>query len=302
MWVTEEKWLSLWDAHRRIVEHLREYDAWSVYDHMQRSQTSPLQHQQNGQVPPVTGQEPSGATTKPEVGQKRQWDGSKPHQAFVHSLADMMRDASALAMNDYSGGGGQGGQHAGPPAQQNEKPYHHPGLDARGLNWHFASEHIQCREQPCTMLFCQICGFHGHTAAKCMKRFKQIPGLNLHGYFQETKPNSPPVRYESRMSQGGDQARAPPPYIHRPPPRANTVMEASAQHEPHSSAQQAQQPPASQHQQQRANFPHFLNNTAPRMGSSRPHPDRQERMSRANQTNGGGGSAYDAKPSGRDSQ
>jgi hypothetical protein len=247
----------------------------------------------------VTPQQQDAA--KPGVGQKRQWDGSNQHKSFVNTLADLMKDASAMAMHEYNGGGG--GQHAGPPVHQGERPHHHPGLDARGLSWHFPSEHIKCREQPCTGLFCQICGFHGHTAAKCLKRLRQIPGLNLHGYYQETKPNSPPVRYESAAGNGGGgAAHTPPPYAHRPPARANTIRPPPPAQTP--IRQDQHQPTPQRQQQQQTSFPHFVNNaqpvsTAPRTPPSRPHPDREERMSRANQTNGGGGggSAYDVEPS-----
>jgi hypothetical protein len=171
------------------------------------------------------------------------------------------------------------------------------------LSWHFPSEHIKCREQPCTGLFCQICGFHGHTAAKCLKRLKQIPGLNFQGYYQETKPNSPPVRYESAAGNGGAGAsHASPPYIHRPLARANASRPQTPAPLP---IRPDQHPPALQRQQQQqTTFPHFVNNiqpvnTAPRTQLSRPHPDREERMSKANQTNGGGGggSAHDVEPS-----
>jgi hypothetical protein len=291
-WVSEEKWTSVWDAHRRIVERLRDYDAWSVYDSMQRNVTTQQQHVH---TPPLTMQQPHGPTAKPEVGQKRQWDGSKQHQSFVNTLAELMKDASAVAMNECSGGGGGGGQRTGPPVHQGDKPYHHPGLDARGVNWHFPSEHIKCREQPCTGLFCQICGFHGHTAAKCLKRLKQIPGLNFQGYYQETKPNSPPVRYESAAGGGGGTTHSPQSYTHQTPSRTTVPRPQPAAP---AQIQRDQRPPTPQQQrQQQPVFPHFVNNTAPR--TARVHPDREERISRANQTSDGssGGPTHEANSS-----
>jgi hypothetical protein len=79
-WICEEKWISIWDTHRRVVERLKEYDAWAVYDRMQRNVL--MQHVH---VPPVESPE----QPKPNVGHKRPWDGSKHHQNFANALAQV---------------------------------------------------------------------------------------------------------------------------------------------------------------------------------------------------------------------
>jgi hypothetical protein len=123
-------------------------------------------------------------------------------------------------------------------------------------------------------MFCQICGFHGHTAAMCSKRQKRVPGLNLHGYYQESKPNSYPVRYEAARVADGER----PTHSFGAPPRSNATTPAA--------------PPA---------FPHFINdssnnNTSRRTPNS--HPERSARMNQANQTQDGGAAN---KPSNSDS-
>jgi hypothetical protein len=290
-WMAEEKWTTVWEAHRRIVERLRDYDAWAVYDSMQRGVT-----QQNVQAPSATPPHvtitlpPAAPSTKQSdqsSGQKRSWDGSKQHQNFINTLARLVK-----ATSNYSDGTPSSSARRDRDTYASRDDYRHPGLDARGLNWHTCTDHIRCREEPCTGLFCQICGFHGHSARTCNKRLKQVPGINLHGYFQESKPNSPPVRYEGAYGNMGGTAR--PQHTFPSPSRANVAQT-------HGAASLVHNPPVPESQQQ---FPHFVINaqptpsTAPRTPVSKLHPDREERMSRANQTNGGsaGGSTYDANP------
>jgi hypothetical protein len=279
-WVTEEKWTSVWDAHRRIVERLREYDAWAVYENMQRNPTQYHVH-----TPATDGPAATPPSNKPEAGNKRSWDGSKTHQSFVHALTSMMKKMQEGTTNYHAGGQPPRGD-TRPSNAPDHRPHHpprdpsydyvHPGLDARGLNWHKHTDTIKCREQPCTALFCQICGYHGHTAPTCSKRTKQIPGLNFHGYYQESKPNCPAVSMPSEMRQHRFGA----------PPRANTT------HTP---------------DDQTSAFPHFVNSTTPRSNtaprSGTPHPERQSRVNQSNQTHeGDGGSPPDRTGSARDKQ
>lgn len=210
-WISEEKWTNIWDAHRRVVERLKEYDAWAVYDKMQRGV-----HMQHVHVPPVELSDQQ----KPNIGQKRNWDGSKQHQSFINALAQAFQDASANAVIPPA-----------TPAQPYQQRryeatdnYQHPGLDSRGTNWHYPSATIRCNQTPCTVPFCQVCGMHGHTAAQCTKRTKQLPGLNLQGYYQETRPNAAPIRYTPGNAYAPPQQHAPSsqanqPAVAPPPPR-----------------------------------------------------------------------------------
>jgi hypothetical protein len=209
-WICEEKWISIWDAHRRVVERLKEYDAWAVYDRMQRNV-----QMQNVHVSPVESPE----QPKPSVGHKRPWDGSKHHQNFANALAQVFEQAAANMLTPQSS----------TPVYQQRKyeatdNYQHPGLDSRGPNWHYPSATIRCNQTPCMVPFCQVCGMHGHTAAQCTKRTKQLPGLNLHGYYQETKPNATPIRFTPGMQQASAHQPLPSkqngqPAVPPPPPR-----------------------------------------------------------------------------------
>jgi hypothetical protein len=113
-WISEEKWTSIWDAHRRIVERLREYDAWAVYDHMQRDKNAP---QTQGQQDDNTKSSP--ATTKPDIGQKRGWDGSRNHQSFINALAAMIQQTGTTGAANYPGAETpRGSPPSAPPARE----------------------------------------------------------------------------------------------------------------------------------------------------------------------------------------
>jgi hypothetical protein len=62
----------------------------------------------------------------------------------------------------------------------------HPGVDGRGQYWHPSGQLFECRFNPCTAIFCQGCGRHGHTSAECSRRL--LPGFNSSGYFAERYP------------------------------------------------------------------------------------------------------------------
>ena len=243
-WIGEEKWSTIWDAHRRVVERLKEYDAWAVYDKMQ--QGVQMQHVH---VPPVEVPD----TSKQATGQKRPWEGSKQHQSFVNALAQAFQQASSNVTTPPQ-------QQPAPVYQQRRQyqandNYKHPGLDTRGENWHYPSATIRCNQTPCNVPFCQACGMHGHTAAQCTKRAQQIPGLNLHGYYQETKPTAAPIRY----MPGGSAAT--PQHTHAPPPAAHQPVTA---------------PPPPRQQ-----YPHFVNSAQAGGGGPVVHEERQHRVASA---------------------
>jgi hypothetical protein len=236
-WICEEKWTNIWDAHRRVVERLREYDAWAVYDRMQKGVQ--LQHVH---VPPVEVPDPP----KQSAGQKRAWDGSRPHQSFINALAQAFQEASANSAVQPAQQFQPAQQYQSQQQRRYEATdnYQHPGLDARGPSWHYPSATIRCNQTPCTVPFCQVCGMHGHTATQCTKRSKQMPGLNLNGYYQETKPNAAPIRY----TPGNAYAPAQQPATHTSQPAV------------------APPPP-------RPSYPHFINSAA--SGGPIVHEERQ---------------------------
>ena len=87
------------------------------------------------------------------------------------------------------------------------QPSQHPGLDARGPNWHVHGPHLTCRNTPCgSFSFCQGCGTHGHTSADCRRRTN--PAWNASGYYSERYPGAGPLPY--RPSNMQLQQPAPP--------------------------------------------------------------------------------------------
>jgi hypothetical protein len=87
------------------------------------------------------------------------------------------------------------------------QPSQHPGLDARGPNWHVHGQHLACRNTPCGSLsFCQGCGTHGHTSAECRRRTN--PAWNASGYYSDRYPGAGPLPY--RPSNMQLQQPAPP--------------------------------------------------------------------------------------------
>ena len=75
----------------------------------------------------------------------------------------------------------------------------HPGLDARGPNWHVHGPHLACRNTPCGgLLFCQGCGTHGHSSADCRRRIH--PNWNASGYYSDRYPGAGPLPYIPRPS------------------------------------------------------------------------------------------------------
>ena len=221
-WIHDEKWSNVWDAHRRIVERLRDFDSWSVYDNMQRK--SAINHVHVDMDFSAAASERSDSGHKRDRERDRSGEGrrerererddrrERDQESFIHALS--------TALINVAGGGGttQG-------APRRTSDYVHPGLDRRGPHWHKQSATIRCRDgDRCSAIFCQICGMHGHDAAACFKRERQMPGINLHGYFQESKPDSWPVRYEDgERSRGQSPGGALNQERHAPPPARSEV-------------------------------------------------------------------------------
>ena len=112
-------------------------------------------------------------------------------------------------------------------AQQNIAATPHPGLDARGPNWHVHGPHLGCSRTPCgSTLFCQGCGMHGHSSADCRKAGRH-PKWNAQGYYSDRYPGAGALEYEARPAQqahsqptppaGQQQLAAPQPRIPPPP-------------------------------------------------------------------------------------
>jgi len=97
----------------------------------------------------------------------------------------------------------------------------HPGLDARGPNWHAAGPHLHCHYSPCTSLFCQGCGNHGHSSADCRRR--NHPEWNASGYFSDRYPGKSSLQYvanqrPNQSPQAAQVALPQQPQFAQPPP------------------------------------------------------------------------------------
>lgn len=79
----------------------------------------------------------------------------------------------------------------------------HPGLDHRGPNWHDYGATLACRFNPCSIVFCQGCGRHGHHSSECSRA--HLPRWNHSGYFSDRYPG------EGALYQSPNATR--PPYI-----------------------------------------------------------------------------------------
>jgi len=199
----EERWIDLPTAHRRIVECLKEYDTWAGWGSI--GGTTATSPQQPANPAPPLAQEQQQQQQQPRIPppprqqQQRGWGRQEQQQqAMVNALQQAF---PALANNMQPAGGQQQQQPQQQQQQQRNQnfrqqgpPYVHPGLDARGPNWHRPDSCVRCREENCQAEFCQLCGQHGHTAADCRKRGR-MQGLNLQGYWSENRANQPAVRY-----------------------------------------------------------------------------------------------------------
>ena len=112
------------------------------------------------------------------------------------------------------------------PVQTPAAPYVHPGLDARGPNWHpLGCQNLKCRQPQCISVFCQGCGEHGHTMQDCKKRNKHAL-WNYSGYYAEQRPGQGPLIYDGTPYRSAAQPAQPPQqavFQIPPPPRINVA-------------------------------------------------------------------------------
>ena len=128
-----------------------------------------------------------------------------------------------------------------PQQAPSAQPSQHPGLDARGPNWHVHGPHLTCRNTPCGSLsFCQGCGTHGHTSAECRRRTN--PAWNASGYYSERYPGAGPLPYRPSSMQLQQPAppqpamplqQQPPFQQHRIPPPPSYVSPSNPFPTPH---------------------------------------------------------------------
>jgi hypothetical protein len=168
MWLREVDWRGVGKAHRRLMRKLKESHSWDQLRDENERKGAKWRRNEDGEQTP------------------RRWQQQRREQVESHFAAS----------KDVKVKGGEKFLKGKRPSERKEadSPLRgpHPGLDKRGASWHQASDCITCRHTPCKSKFCQRCGNHGHTAETCRSP-DNTPGINLKGYYQEAKVDTPPV-------------------------------------------------------------------------------------------------------------
>jgi hypothetical protein len=219
MFLQEDRWTTAAAAHHRIVSQLRNFDSLTTMNSMNvnpNAVTAPapavIAAPVQLQIPPPpilapVSQAHHGHQTRSQYAPRQQTamvnvmsqlmerfdrlDRSQANPAmFSHAPQQQMHPMPQAAI--VNAGIAQSAPSMPPnsPSQRAPRVHDltpHPGLDARGPFWHPPTPAFECRFSPCTALFCQGCGRHGHTAAECIR--KNAPGFNVSGYFADRYPN-----------------------------------------------------------------------------------------------------------------
>jgi hypothetical protein len=263
MWLHEQRWSGATNAHRHIMENMKQFDTLSTLQSLNGNQAPAAQQQQIAGVPNPQHNQQAASPAQPQQQPyysraqreefRRQQNGvqqlpNQPHVPDRHSPAASTSTQPNVFQPQQ--------QRAAPnPLYQPQAPqqqraqvnaitsapmtpaalYEHPGLDARGPHWHPLGS--GCRYSPCTVAFCQGCGDHGHSAAQCKKRNKHA-NWNYSGYYAEQRPGQPalvydgPARIQSQLSPVQQTAQPPSfPTPHQlnakptPPPAAQSTAQ-----------------------------------------------------------------------------
>lgn len=210
----EGRWKGVDDAHQRIMELLRRFDTLQNMNQLnvnpsgtqapqpavQPNVPASAPHQQPNIPPP-----PPGMALAPPVPQRQHHNPPRQQQQAVmvnamnqllnrfEHLERMQASNVAPAANHHQTAQINLGQAApipsAAPVTRPQKVHDltpHPGVDSRGQYWHPSGQQFGCNYTPCTALFCQGCGRHGHTSAECIR--KSTPGWNASGYFADRYP------------------------------------------------------------------------------------------------------------------
>jgi hypothetical protein len=247
----ESKWLGVEDAHQRIVEQLRKFNALQTMNSLNGNASDipqpqimapPVQYQVAPPPPQIQLPPPQIQQPAPHPQAPRQHYPSQPRQqtAMVNVMNQLMSrfdqldraHANSVAAHVSTPVANFANAPASPsqatvsvaPMQRAPKVHDltpHPGLDARGPFWHPAGLQFACNFTPCTALFCQGCGRHGHTSAECMR--KTQPGWNVSGYFAERYPGQGALIHATGAPLRIANASVPPAQAFPTPFRTNTA-------------------------------------------------------------------------------
>jgi hypothetical protein len=219
MFLQEDRWTTAAAAHHRIVSQLRNFDSLTTMNSMNvnlSAATAPapavIAAPVQLQIPPPPIFAPAPPTqhshqTRPQYAHRQQtamvnvmsqlmerfdrFDRSQANPVVLsHAPQQQMNCLPPAAIVNAGIIHPAPGMLPTSSAQRAPRVHDltpHPGLDARGPYWHPPTPVLECRFSPCTALFCQGCGRHGHTAAECIR--KGAPGFNVSGYFADRYPN-----------------------------------------------------------------------------------------------------------------
>ena len=261
MFLQEDRWTTAAAAHHRIVSQLRNFDSLTTMNSMNVNLNAVTAPAPAAVVAPVQPQIPPppvftpaspahyGHQARPQYAPRQQTamvnvmsqllerfdrlDRSQANPAvFSHAPHQQMPSMPPAAI--VNAGIVQSAPSMPPnsPSQRTPRVHDltpHPGLDARGPFWHPPAPAFECRFSPCTALFCQGCGRHGHTAAECIR--KNAPGFNVSGYFADRYPNQGALMFPRTTGPPPvpTAAAAFPTPHHLNPPRSSSVAASQPQ-------------------------------------------------------------------------
>jgi len=230
LWLSEQKWKSVADMHQRIVRGLKQYETDSILRKLDSGGTSGQTQTELTGGTPASGGAGGGYQGRRQQQQnhqnQQQFQAGPPHpqqqQQRQQSIPWQQRPATQQQFQQPASI-----NFAAAPVQQDQQQPaaasinfaavpKHPGLDQRGENWHIPSAALGCRTNPCTGMFCQVCGAHNHTTDQCRRRAHK--NANLSGYYSDNRPNMPRLQYD-----GPPQPQRPPQqqpqHQHQPQPQ-----------------------------------------------------------------------------------
>lgn len=201
LWISENKWKTVADMHMRIVKGIKQYESDSVLRALdsgdtagRQEQTAPAPHHSaaghgnaggggSNRRQHVQLQQPA---SPPAQQQQQPWRQQSAQPAPIGAFRPQQQQPALI--NQVSG----------------QQQYHHPGLDARGPNWHVPCEALGCTSNPCTLAFCQVCGGH-HPTTQCRRR--QHRDANTSGYYSDKRPGQSRLLYDGPPRAAGLQQR-----------------------------------------------------------------------------------------------
>jgi hypothetical protein len=222
LWLSERKWNDVAAMHQRLARGIRLYEADAVLRALEGSGQS----SSNAPAPDVPAPNPSpNSNSQPPPAHQSQKRQQRPWQQQQQEPLQLQRPLLQQQLQPPFQQ--QQPFYAPPPApvfvnHSAGTPAHgalvkHPGLDQRGENWHIPSVTLGCSTDPCTRVFCQVCGGHGHSSEECKR--KRHAQANHSGYFSINRPNSPRLAFDGYPPTPQQQLQQQQPALQQQPPR-----------------------------------------------------------------------------------